>query len=225
MKTILFLSVLISLPSFAGIYYNNQWSHYAVTTCFADAENETRDTGETYVLKVRKWKESNKAKVKEWVEQEFSAERTGIHFTGFLDCAESPNAEVVIFHNKNSKLGTYFFGGLHGLANLGPSYGSVKGYPAASAFVSISSSGMNIGTVIHEFGHSAGLHHEHIHPDAFKSERGCASVKPNQIKDPEFVYEDFDRDSVMSYCRLERHGGNKIGLSKKDVDLLKRLYP
>ncbi len=224
MKTILFLSVLMSLPSFAGIYYENFWKSNEVTTCFADAEKDSRDTGGTYVLKVGKWKESNKVKVRQWVGEEFSEERTGIHFSGFLNCDETPDADVIIFHNKNSKFGTFLFGGLHGLAALGPSIGSVEGYPAASAFVSISSSGMDKGTVIHEFGHSAGLHHEHIHPDAYKFERGCASVEKNQIADYRYTYEEFDIDSVMSYCRLQRRGGTKAGLSKKDVELLKKLY-
>jgi hypothetical protein len=82
------------------------------------------------------------------------------------------------------------------------------------------------GVVVHEFGHSAGLHHEHIHPDAYAAENGrCDSVEKNRSELPGFVYEPYDRESVMNYCRLFERGGHSRGLSVRDVELLKRLYP
>lgn len=225
MKFFIILSLLISFHSFAGVYTNNQWQNYEVTTCFAQGEAGDRQT-DGYVLKVRNWKEKNKEKVKNWVNEEYTNERTGIHFTGFLDCDETPNAQVVIFHNKNSKVGTFLLGGIHGLALVGPYYGSVEGYPAASAFVSISSSGVDKGTVIHEFGHSAGLHHEHIHYDAYKAEKGkCDSVSLENKFTTQWNFTEYDSESVMNYCRLHRAGGSKVGLSPKDVQLLRKLYP
>lgn len=224
MKKIIILIVLVSAQAHAGIYFDNLWKTNEVTTCFARGEEGGRHAGD-YVLKVREWKQSQKDKVKKWVNEEFTPERTGIHFTGFLDCEESPEAEVVIFHNKNSKLKNILLGGMNGLANLGPNQGSVTGYPLASAYVSISSSGMNKGTVIHEFGHSAGLAHEHIHPDANKVNIFCVDISKSAGYKSYYVYEDYDRDSVMSYCKLNGPGGKKLGLSRGDVELLKKLYP
>jgi hypothetical protein len=226
MKKLIPLLILATTSSFAGVYVENLWRNDEVTTCFAEGEQGRRED-EGYVLKVRPWKEKHKAKVKQWVTEEYSAERTGIYFTGFEDCEETPNADVIIFHNKNSSLGTFIFGGIHGLALIGPYPGSVKGYPAASAFVSISSSGMDKGTVIHEFGHSAGLHHEHIHYDAFKLDKGrCPSItKDNSSFTTRLRYTDYDPHSVMNYCQIQSRGGSHAGLSAKDVELLKKLYP
>jgi len=226
MKTLIALLAVITTQSFAGVYVENQWRHDEVTTCFAEGEQGNRAT-DGYVLKVRNWKQKNKDRVKKWVTEEFTQERTGIYFTGFEDCADSPNADIIIFHNKNSSLGTFIFGGTHGLALLGPYPGSVEGYPSASAFVSISSSGMDKGTVIHEFGHSAGLQHEHIHYDAFKIDQGrCPSItKENSYFTTRYKYTEYDHQSVMNYCRIQGKGGSSAGLSAKDVELLKKLYP
>lgn len=226
MKTLIALLAVISTQAFSGVYVENQWRHDEVTTCFAEGEQGNRAT-DGYVLKVRNWKQKNKDRVKKWVNEEFSPERTGIYFTGFEDCADSPDADIIIFHNKNSSIGTFIFGGTHGLALLGPYPGSVEGYPSASAFVSISSSGMDKGTVVHEFGHSAGLHHEHNHYDAFKIDQGrCPSItKENSYFTTRYEYTEYDPESVMNYCRIQSKGGGSAGLSAKDVELLRKLYP
>lgn len=217
--------MLVSTYSFAGVYFDNLWETNEVTVCFAEGEQERRET-DGYVLKVKSWKEKNKANLRQWVGEEFTADRTGINFTGFLDCGDSPEADVIIFHNKNSRVGTFFLGGTNGLALIGPNRNAVVGYPSARAFISISSSGMDKGTVIHEFGHSAGLQHEHIHYDAFKLDKGrCPSISKDNHFTTQWRYTEYDRDSVMNYCRIQGKGGSTAGLSPKDVELLKKLYP
>lgn len=225
MKKLIPLSVLFAISSFANIHTGNVWKNYDVTTCFASGEKGSRDEG--YVLKVREWSEKDKTKIRNWVNSEYTAERTGVHFTGFLDCEDSPNADVIIFYNKNSKIKTFLFGGIHGLATMGPYPGSVEGYPAASSFASISKSGMDKGTVVHEFGHVVGLAHEHNHPDAYKEDKGRCLDIPKHFQAPkrDYVYEDYDRDSVMNYCKLHSSGGSKVGLSPKDISLIRKMYP
>lgn len=213
------------LETHANIYSRNTWEVNEVTTCFAEAEKTPREEG-PYVLKVRDWKDKDKEKLEAWVKEEYTPERTGIHFTGFSDCEDAPDADIIIFKNKNSKLGVFFFGGLNGLALLGPFENEVVGYPKARSFVSISSSGMNKGTVIHEFGHVAALSHEHDHPDAYKEDKsGCPEINDHSYPKYHLEYEPYDKDSVMNYCRIHGKGGKKIGLSERDVELLKRLYP
>ena len=224
MKLFFFVLVVLTTQSFAGVYVNNLWRTQEVSVCFAEGEKDKRETSH-YVLKVKNWSKKNKANVQKWVMEEYSVERTGIHFTGFLDCQESPYSDVIIFYNKNSRVGTFLLGGTHGLAVMGPHPGIVKGYSAASGFVSISSSGMDKGTVIHEFGHTAGLQHEHLHHDAYKIEKGkCPAVKGPQFS-TYFRYTEYDPESVMNYCRIHGKGGSKAGLSKNDVGLLRQLYP
>ena len=127
MKFLISILAVLSTHAFAGVYYDNLWRTNDVVTCFAEGEENVRNEN-NYVLKVRAWKEKHKAKVKQWVTEEFSEERTGINFTGFLNCEESPEADVIIFHNKNSKVGTVFLGGIHGLALIGPYPGTIKGF-------------------------------------------------------------------------------------------------
>lgn len=220
--------LFVSAPSWSSIYTENYlWDKRELTTCFAD-DHRDRKNG-PLVLKFREWKRSDKEKIKRWVQSEFSAERTGIHFVGFDDCEVNPEADVAIFYNKNNKLESRLFGGLDGIASLGTSLhtqniGWLFGFKLINSYVSISNSGMNKGTVIHEFGHIAGLMHEHDHPDAERLEPECKYTEEWGTLSG-FVYEAYDRNSVMNYCKLDKRGGKKIGLSSTDVDVLKRIYP
>ncbi len=72
---------------------------------------------------------------------------------------------------------------------------------------------MNKLTVIHEFGHVAGLAHEFLHPDA-----DLCIVIPAK-PDPKLTYVPFDRESAMGYCNL------RPSLREDDKALLKKLYP
>jgi hypothetical protein len=217
-KLLLFAVIAVSAQSaMANTYVKNFWTHNELSTCFAKAEVENRFAGE-YKIIVRDWSDKDKANVQKWANEEYTEERTGIHFTGWQNCEETPNADVILFYNKNSVIKTSIFGGLNGLAsNLGPTAGIVIGYPAARSSVSISKSGMKKGIVLHELGHVAGLAHEHVHPGATKA-AGCNLTMPTTT--PTYIYEPYDSQSIMNYCSLAL---NK--LSDKDVELLKRLYP
>lgn len=219
MKYLMLLSLLAINSSYAGVYAYNTWPHNEVTTCFAIAKYGPAElTG--YKLELIEWRESEKLLLRKWVNEEFSSERTGIHFTGFQDCEVTPNADVILFRNKNSKFLSSLTGGVSGLGTLGyDSQGVLEGNPYAHGEVIISTTGMNKKDVTHEFGHIAGLAHEHEHPDAYKYEMNCRYTE--RLTKPQYNlrYEPFDRDSVMSYC------SNTKGLSPKDVALLKKIYP
>ncbi len=219
MKILLLVLIFNIHTVFAGTYSKYLWPNNEVVVCFAKGEKKKRETPEAY-LKVRDWIETNKLSVKSWVNEEYSSKRTGIYFTGWKDCEETPEAEVIIFFNKNNKILTSIFGGLHGLASIGPK-GGVAGYPAAQACASISETGMKKGTVVHEFGHVAGLGHEHNHPDSATGKKACEIINPQTIVT--FLYEEYDVESIMSYCSL--HLENRMTLSKKDLALLRKIYP
>ena len=214
---------LVPATLFAGVHSENPWRQREVKACFG-GDGPEKPRAEGYSLKIGKWKSSDKAKVRRWVSEEFTPERTGISFTGFGDCAQSPDADVVIFYNRNSKVGTFIFGGLHGLSTIGPHSSSIEGHPSASGFISISKSGMDKGTVVHEFGHTAGLEHELLHPDAYEAEKNRCSLAEFRVPRNGLVYTEYDKDSVMNYCRIQGRGGSKVGLSEKDSELLRELY-
>lgn len=194
--------------SVAGIYSKVLWDKNDVEVCFAQGEEGKRDYG--YKLKVRSWSEKDMANVKKWANAEYTPDRTGIHFVGWKACSEAPQADVILFYNKNMK----FFGNLGGLASVGPT-GNIADYPNAKAFASISTSGMKPYVVLHELGHVAGLQHEHAHPD-FKA--SCPSAKREAMNNVN--YEPFDKDSIMSYCNQYLKT-----LKQTEVDLLRKLYP
>ncbi len=219
LRAVLFITLQFPLIAGAGIYSENTWEKKDISVCFADAEPTPR-TESGYVLRVKNWNKSFKKKVEFWVNEEFSPERTGIHFTGWKSCKDSPEADVILFYNSNSYIKRFILGGLDGVAGeLGPRRrDEVQGFPAARSIVAISKTGMNKGTAIHEFGHVAGLAHEHNHYDAPRNDESCPYYERHFSTQLE--YKTFDRDSIMNYCSLKLKK-----LSEGDVRLLKELYP
>lgn len=219
------LSIITAMPVSAGIHSINTWKQNKLVVCFAQAEGEKRSFGGTYSVKARMWSENNKQKVKDWVNSEYSSERTGIHFTGWEDCLNEPQADIPIFYSKQGILHS-IMGGNKGLAYVGESSaGLVPGYPSARGAVWLGSSGINKAVVIHEFGHSAGLHHEHAHVDSLSLQPNCKLNKSKRIEASEHtVVLPFDAEAVMSYCNVLGGKNKNNGLSDKEVLLLKSLY-
>lgn len=219
MKYALLSLIFVAQTALAGVYSENTWKNPQIIVCFADAEEEPRvENG--FTIKVRNWNNSNKKKLEKWVNEEYSEERTGIYFTGWKSCAEETEADVILFYNSNSYIKRFVLGDIDGVAgDLGPRRkDKVSGFPGARSLVVISKTGMNKGTVIHEFGHVAGLAHEHNHYDAPKADKSCSHYERNFTTKLE--YTDFDPASIMSYCSIKL---NK--LSDGDVSLLKEMYP
>jgi len=103
-------------------------------------------------------------------------------------------------------------------------------------------------TVIHEFGHALGLHHEHQHPDAkipwdqektysyyarafgFSRQDVDAQVFPFE-RIPDRTYTPYDRLSVMHYevpnelTIGDWHQAASMSISEGDIALVKKAYP
>ena len=217
--SLIFFSLQLPALAVAGIYSHNLWERKEISVCFAGPEKELRiENG--HELKIKNWKKRDKKNIEFWVNEEFSPERTGIHFVGWKSCTVTTESDVVLFYNSNSYVERFVHGGLDGLAgDLGPRrVESVSGFPWARSMVAISKTGMNKGTAIHEFGHVAGLAHEHNHYDAPKYDKSCPHYRPTFSRKLE--YTTFDPASIMSYCSLRLKK-----LSDGDVNLLKKIYP
>lgn len=222
---IFFLFLLFPLSSaWSGIYFNVLWKNYELTTCFAAGESEERVI-RTYTIKAGEWSKKDKQNVEKWISEEFTYARTGIHFTGFTNCEDTPDADIVLFYNKNSVVKNFFDGlSVHGFASLGAGSYEIEGFPNALGLVTLSKSKMRKGTAVHEFGHVAGLMHEDAHHDAVLESKKCTDTYEFFHKSPLIIYEPYDKDSVMSYCKLQLSKYNN-GLSPDDVKLLRKLYP
>jgi hypothetical protein len=112
-----------------------------------------------------------------------------------------------------------------GLGVIGMRPGEITGYPNAKSIIMLTTAGIKKRTVIHEFGHVAGLGHEHLHPDAYNEDPKCSETKKNQKPDADFIYTPYDRHSAMNYCTFSNALNYPRGLSPKDVELLRSLYP
>jgi hypothetical protein len=221
MKSLIVLFVISLQSAFAGLYTSEYlWPRNEVVVCFAQGEEDPREVEDEYdvfKMKIRDWNKRDMKKVEKWVNEEFTNEMTGINFIGWKMCAETPEAEVILFYNKNFPSHRFFSGRLMGTTGSAGAFKiSISGYPAAVNFTAIGRSGMDKTTTIHEFGHIAGLGHEHNHPQAEKT----GSCKYNDPYNSQFfTASEYDPESIMSYCTT------RSSLSVKDSALLKKLYP
>lgn len=187
----------------------------------------------------------------EAVTKEFTPARTGIYFTGFKDCEDTPNPDVVILRAA-PKIILFDTPSFRGRAVIGQdgeysyNYGEdgvpVKGvhgeyesgfYKKSGKVAHVALKSINPGTVIHEFGHVAGLRHEHIHEEAKYdpncSNRGVAYPTEEKFYDSAHVETNYDSRSIMNYCFLQTDRSkfnNMIGniLSSGDMQTLRAYY-
>ncbi len=225
MKFITFSLLFIVGSASAGSYSSNLWKKKNVSVCFGTTPKKPMSAelvaGHVVTFKIKPWLAEAKTKVKSSITAEYTAARTGIHFTGWQECSQVPKSDVVLFlsHDKNP-LTMVFKPGLEGTAgNLGPYRHIHPDYPEALNYIVFSLSSMRKSVIVHEFGHVAGLDHENFHPKILRGE--CDMAVPETSRG--IKYTQYDPHSVMNYCWMM--GKNKdVGLSPGDVTLLKSLY-
>lgn len=205
------------------------------------------------------FKRRQKRAVQNIVEQEYTEEKTSITFYGWEECSALPagSYDIPIYQDTmftpvNSTIAIFREAKLEGVASLGeggseqlngyfdrhleksyiylmynPMFGAMSHTVSATEELQL--------TALHEFGHAAGLRHEHIRPEA-KTDPHCMSLKSplpvEEMNQTTKTVGDYDSHSIMNYCWLSAiaHTGKsipdfKIGLSAQDVSTLKQLYP
>ncbi len=229
MKT-LFVLILASSTATAGIYRpDGAWPDRDVSVCFA--ARGLRMTTLERQRDTHAWPARRKEQVRAWVEQEYTAARTGIHFTGWQDCADAPDADAVLFYSRGNPLITAFVGDTSGQASIGP-YDHpesrlpvpVPHYPRARGYVWLNSSGFNRSTTLHEFGHLAGLHHEHHRREA-QYDPACRLQETGFARPGAVTHGRYDYHSIMNYCFIFAPENRDAGLSPDDVATIRVLYP
>ena len=250
MKKVVFLiiSYVSQLTVHAGIYEPKVlWHKPDVEVCFYDEESQLEDTviynniisRLVYQMEPDEVPEEKKKSIEEVIVRNFTPETTGIHFTGWKKCSESEDANVVIIRARGVSLFNFRLPVFYkGMASIGEqSYHSEDqgffqaGYRKKS-FVLLPSLAPEVA--LHEFGHVAGLRHEHIHSDA-KNDYRCKLVPAFQgdgiLEKPDvstIINTEYDKDSIMNYCYLVTHflplTSREANLSPLDKETLKSIY-
>jgi len=252
MKTLLTLTTLLTITTAtAGIIEpHTLWEKNEIKTCFYERESQLKETNieseivarERFDFVPKKLSKRERRKIKEAVLRNFTPELTGIHFVGFTSCDEMADPDVVVLEGR-SKVFLFDTPGFNGRAVIGENgVFSARNIDNALGFWLKSGKKATVvmrtskaGTVIHEFGHVAGLRHEHIHEESINDKnchrRSVAVDFSNLEKQYESkdIYTEYDPQSIMNYCWLQtrrnelaRHDG--VILSKKDIETLQHYY-
>ena len=235
------------------------WDKKELKTCFF-SDNEQlaltrlqtkKNTKDYFDFSPKKLSKRRRENVRNIILNEFTEERTGIHFTGFKDCSEVSDPDVIVMRAA-AKIFILDVPEFHGRAVIGEdghfqmesdangnfvlqkdgSYN--EGYfnkSGKTAFVALRTT--NAGTIVHEFGHVAGLRHEHIRAEA-EQDSNCHKLRVNwptkeKLYDSAQIETNYDSLSIMNYCYLQSYNRNfsaRIGtiLSEGDIQTLRAYY-
>lgn len=248
-----FNALLIINAANAGIIEpKTLWDKNQVVACFYNSKSQLDGTilkdynhaKKHFKFRPKELSKNEKRKVVDVVLRNFSAARTGIHFVGFKDCSETPQYDVVVMEAKGTipLLSRPSFNGRAVIGEegvLSSLENGDTGFFGKSGLIStVALTVQKPGTIVHEFGHVAGLRHEHIHQDAYQDEN-CESPlvpldfdKPESIEKPHsttLFHTSYDSQSIMNYCWLkteQRFLNNSTSaiLSQKDIETLKNFY-
>ncbi len=177
---------------------------------FLKAEEEGKREGISYRSGMA-FEPFQKQLIREAILSQFTPESTGISFYGFQDCVDAPDSRIAVIPVlANSTAALSILGKNAGLKNRGgmqlialrhfpdpllPSNGTIENQIKIAA--------------LHEFGHAAGLHHEHFREEAAKDPY-CKKMKAFGWGSEEEIPSDlsrigtYDQNSVMSYCFVRR---------------------
>lgn len=246
MKTLILLTSLFVLSVHAGIIESHvKWKNTQVSVCFLENASYLKNKvnpKDSKGLKIKPFTDTEKDLIIRTIESEYTPELTGIHFVGWENCDESKKVDAIV--SKSSKginvVGFSLFGPTFegrssiGQAGIGKDLIFLPSeYTSLVTLVEFS----DPHTIAHEFGHLAGLRHEHIRMEAAddsvcrktfmmtRSEYVTRFSRGDTIYKSSKLVTEYDPESVMSYCYLFK--GVKLRselLSDLDRQTLKSEY-
>ena len=226
MKPTLILLVLMMTAANASVdgigEPNVAWKKRQIHVCWHNAGKDNPSYAPN------DFKIEQKLAVQQIVEQEYTVPRVGITFFGWEDCSTITNYDLEIYQDidilpTNNLVDIYRKAKVEGFSVLGQGGREEKtnehdGYfnrnQQLSTMYLLYQPMFRIGsefykpteelqaTALHEFGHAAGLRHEHIRPEA-KDDPNCKNMNfviDETILDSAINYEDYDPNSIMNYC-------------------------
>lgn len=227
MKTLLLtLGLISSFASIAGVLSTGEpltkWNKLSLTVCWLDDEKIKDSDFHYQTLRTINELESSfikapdklKLNIQSAIEREYTKSRTGIHFVGWKSCQMTPSSDVqILIGNENDAFeGKASFGRA---ANINDSYDLIGSNQKAYVYLStkikknirISQTAAIVSTAIHEFGHIAGLRHEHIRMES----NNCYRTEEAPLN-PTAFFSAYDPSSIMNYC-LSDFIEDEVGLN------------
>jgi hypothetical protein len=257
-----FLTLILSLSFHAiaeGIYEPNVlWAKSDIKVCFADAEwvkekslKELDEMDLAYALiyfkeenLLKDWSEEEKIRIKNIITSEFTTEKTILTFSKFEDCRKSNDNDVILVRGTQTQ--DIYYTALSSLGQNSLFKLDFKSFqfPLPSSYekslidrkslvlLTLDDAKNLESTILHEFGHLAGLRHEHIHSEAI-NDKNCARNGLKWLKDERAAvtsrfYTEYDPSSIMNYCWLDYISNVnreiKTELSKNDLKTIQGMY-
>lgn len=184
------------------------------------------------------------------IQEEYSLSKVGIEFTGWGECNEEADFDIALIgtqENPESKPDNSDV--VPGQARIGLKLRSgkaatsqEKGYIFLRKLLPVSDFKVTplqnlLITSVHEFGHAAGLRHEHIRPEAALDPNCLILIKKEIFQDMQSesistatMIGAYDSESIMNYCyeralrRRDLKSDNEIKLSAGDIKSLRCIY-
>lgn len=233
-KKLLALLALVSstgMAFWAPYEPNVAWTKRTIRTCFGGPEHQSLSLLDSVDRNVTRYTAKEKQIIKDFINKEFTQDSVGLNFSGWQDCnATASNGDLIVFKDEISLEGEGHIVMRGGAASVGER-GSVihrwdedtrQTYPemaksstkllplvilntTVASQKKVSSEEYLQLTAIHEFGHVAGLRHEHVRMEDAKKDPNCKKATNIPLKtDPLYSSThfsgDYDANSVMNYC-------------------------
>lgn len=227
-----------------------KWARKNIDVCFGTSADfgSTSLSQETRSYKISPsdlllFTDAQKNVIQNIVNTEFTEARTGIHFVGWRDCSESPKSDVVLFRAERSDLpegsASLANGITRGVNNLSYPVAVEKNPSELKRFVLLKThrnqkilkmvtdnESLSI-TTLHEFGHIAGLRHEHADRDNAALDKNCIRqgfISNDGLSTTTLRTSTYDPNSIMSYCFMLHRVRKETGLNFKAWSETSKLF-
>lgn len=241
LSTLILLHTLSSLASTGDAFY--KWHKKNVIVCWQDDSDfndsdfnpeEIKVIHERITYSPAIFNSELKTKVQELIQSEFTMEKTGITFSGWKSCQKTSKSDLVIFTGDSFRSADFATVGrmyLYDRTLMDQSKKNIVYLNLPRQKAKISALDYLLMTALHEFGHAAGLRHEHIRSsnDCSKQEVD-ASAKFFSVRDSSsimnYCLSDFIREEVgLAFYRMKKYDALSYLDIKKKHDLEINRFP